>query len=756
MISPRGLVRSSVATIFACVLMTVGFSGCGGGSSTSPAPPVSNVAVALTPGSATVKASQATSFTATVTNDPKDAGTTWTLSGAGCTAAACGTLSGTTAASGAAVMFTAPAAVPNPPTVTLTATSVDDVTKSAKATITLTAGSGGSAIVVVVAPSMASVAAGGTATFAATLQNDTANKGVNWTLSGSSCTGSACGTVSPASSASGASVTYTAPGAVPTGTITLTATSVADTSKSASASIALNAGLSPTVAVTPGTANLPTGGVTQTFTANVANDPLNLGVAWSISGTNCTGAACGAIAPTTSASGTAVTYTSAARAAASGTVTVTASSVAEASSIGSAAVTLSAPQSPTATTPINFSPVAVGNGYGIPAIALDSAGNIDEAWINPDGVHFTRSTDKGAHFSSPLLIPSDLSQNSQNNLLSMVVDPVGNIDLLWYRVISGPVTSVGYNISRSEDNGATFTTPLQFTSGPQPSGTSNLPIIVGRPNGELVITWIDDSSNVLAETTTDGKTLSGPTSIALAVPGASGEKAVVGPAGQVYLFWANAPSATNCSISFSSSSDAVTYTAAKTISGGSGACNSQPAASVDSTDAISVTWVADSTSLFFSRTPSGGTTFTAPIKITTLANPTGDEVIAGADGGIYVLWTAGGAAQFASSQNAGVSFSASTTPVAVSITGGPPSFAVDACSNVTILGGTGAVDTTYQRSNDGGVTFSAPVDISDSQSHQDFEQQLAADKFGNVNFTWAVDGPQQVVYSRLPTVCNVQ
>src|SRR5580704_16803296 len=458
---PRGVVRTNVAAICACVMMSVaGFSGCGGGSSTSPAPPVSSVSVALSPGSATVQASQTSSFTATVTNDPKNAGTTWALSGAGCTAAACGTLSGMTAASGAAVMYTAPAAVPNPPTVTLTATSVDDATKSAKATITLTAGSGGSAISVVVAPSMASVAPSGTQAFAATLQNDTANKGVNWTLSGTSCMGSACGTVSPASSASGVSVTYTAPSAIPTGTITLTAISVADGTKSAAPVITL--GAVAAVSVTPGTANLATGGLTQTFAANVTNDPQNLGVTWSISGTNCTGAACGSISPTTSASRASVTYTSAARAKAAGTVTVTATSVAEASAVGTATVTLAAPAAPTTSISFRFSPVAVSAGYGVPAIATYSSGNVDVAWMNFDGIHFSRSTDGGVTFSNSVLIPNDLSLNVQDNLLRMVVDPAGNIDLLWYRELDNTGTNLGYNISRSSNNGTTFTPALQF------------------------------------------------------------------------------------------------------------------------------------------------------------------------------------------------------------------------------------------------------------------------------------------------------
>src|SRR5579862_554672 len=132
MLFPRGVDRGNVAAFSACVMMVIaGFSGCGGGSSTNPAP---TLGIALTPATATVQASHATSFTATVSNDPKNEGTTWTLSGPGCAGAACGSLSGAKAASGAAVMYTAPAAVPNPPTVTLTATAVDDSTKSAVAT----------------------------------------------------------------------------------------------------------------------------------------------------------------------------------------------------------------------------------------------------------------------------------------------------------------------------------------------------------------------------------------------------------------------------------------------------------------------------------------------------------------------------------------------------------------------------------------------------------------------------------------------
>jgi hypothetical protein len=32
---------------------------------------------------------------------------------------------------------------------------------------------------------------------------------------------------------------------------------------------------------------------------------------------------------------------------------------------------------------------------------------------------------------------------------------------------------------------------------------------------------------------------------------------------------------------------------------------------------------------------------------------------------------------------------------------------------------------------------------------------MAIDKAGNVNFTWAIDGPQVIEYVHLPTACSI-
>ena len=91
-------------------------------------------------------------------------------------------------------------------------------------------------ISVAVTPATVSVVTGGSQVFHATVANDPGSKGVSWSISG--CTGSAsvCGSLTELT---GTTVTYTAPGAVPPGTLGVTATSVADDSKSYTAVVAV-------------------------------------------------------------------------------------------------------------------------------------------------------------------------------------------------------------------------------------------------------------------------------------------------------------------------------------------------------------------------------------------------------------------------------------------------------------------------------------------------------------------------------------
>jgi hypothetical protein len=261
-------------------------------NSTPPSQPVTPaISVSVSPTTSSVQIAKGQGFTATVTNDSQNKGVTWALSGSGCSGATCGALSATSSASGAAVTYTAPATAPNPATVTLTATSVSDTTKSAAATITVTTTAPPPpAIVVTVAPMTGSVAVNQTLPVLGTVTNDSQNKGLTWTISGTGCSGATCGAVAPTSTPSGSQVNYIAPPQVPTPpTVTLTATSVTDTTKSASATITITAstsncqnGTASAVTISPVRGSVPIS-ESLTFTATVANDTCTQGVTWTAS-----------------------------------------------------------------------------------------------------------------------------------------------------------------------------------------------------------------------------------------------------------------------------------------------------------------------------------------------------------------------------------------------------------------------------------------------------------------------------------------
>lgn len=183
-----------------------------------------NITVAVSPSTASLSTGVGTqSFTAQLTNDVQNRGVTWSLSGAGCSGATCGTLSLITTTS---VTYTAPPSVPNPATVSLIAASITDNTKTSTATITLVAG----AIAVTMTPKRGSVTMSQTQQFTATVFNDPNHAGVTWQVDGNTGGNSASGTIS-------ATGLFT-PG-TQAGLHTITATSVTNASASASVTFAV-------------------------------------------------------------------------------------------------------------------------------------------------------------------------------------------------------------------------------------------------------------------------------------------------------------------------------------------------------------------------------------------------------------------------------------------------------------------------------------------------------------------------------------
>jgi predicted dienelactone hydrolase len=288
------------------------------------------IAISITPGDNTVVAATTSmTFTATVINDPANGGVTWTLS---CSPAPCGTVSPATTASGAPTTYTAP---PTPLgsdlAVTLTATAVSNSAISTSVMVIVPG------LTVVIAPSSSPpVPAGASAQFTATVNNDPANQGVNWTLQ---CSAMDCGSVSPPTSASGALVTYRAPASPPPADLTVTLTASSASAPSVQSGVRFRV---PAVAVliTPVSALIPLN-VTQQFTATVSYDPTASSIAWTLTQDSvpCP-SACGSVSSALTPNGTAITYTAPAAVPANATVTLTATSVPDQASSTFATVTL--------------------------------------------------------------------------------------------------------------------------------------------------------------------------------------------------------------------------------------------------------------------------------------------------------------------------------------------------------------------------------------------------------------------------------
>lgn len=253
--------------------------GCGGGSSGSgtnpPPPPPQSVSITITPASSTILLGNSQTFSATVKN-AANTSVTWSVNSVPNGSASTGTIS----ASG---IYTAPADLPASPTVNVTATSVEDTTKSATAQITIT-----SDITIALTPSSAGVELGATQAFHATIGSaghpDTT---VRWSLSGATCPTS-CGTVDLGGN-------YTAPEILPApATGTITAQSVADPSKQASAPITITSKFTLQITAPQ---SVPAGGsasIVVTLTPVPGSNPIT-NLSWALSGPGCSSTGCGTL-----------------------------------------------------------------------------------------------------------------------------------------------------------------------------------------------------------------------------------------------------------------------------------------------------------------------------------------------------------------------------------------------------------------------------------------------------------------------------
>ena len=262
-----------VVAVFGVLLATALSSGCGGGGGASAPPPAPTITgVSVSPQNATVIQGQQQLFSATVTGTGNySSAVTWSVNNVPGGNSTIGTIS----SSG---NYIPPAIFSTAFTVTITAVSSADPTKSGSTQANVVFGVVSS---VTIDPQTQSVYAGSNQLFIANvLGQGNVNPNVTWTVNGIAGGNSTVGTMS-----TGPGAFYYAPDVIPNpATVTLTATSVEDTTISGNAAVTVVApplGII-SVSVSPGQVNMPSN-QPQTFTATVIGvGNFNPAVTWSL------------------------------------------------------------------------------------------------------------------------------------------------------------------------------------------------------------------------------------------------------------------------------------------------------------------------------------------------------------------------------------------------------------------------------------------------------------------------------------------
>lgn len=359
------------------LLPMVFLSGCGSNATTKSGPISVTYPSGATPGQLTVLS------TATVSMAPVDdianLGVDWTLTcggnaQTGYITTGCGTLVPSHTADGSPATYTAPSLIPTDSTITITSRVSSDPSQTSSVTIKIV----NLPIAVTLSSTPATLAVGGTTGVSAAITNDISTQGVNWSVALAStpnvpCAASVCGSFNLAQTQSGVLTTYTAPAmSPPGGTVTITAMSVGDPTKSATSTpITI---LPIAVSVSPSAFEIATSG-TVSLTAQVTNDVKSAGVTWS-----CGFSGCGVFSPTSTASGGVTTYTAPATVPSGGTIAITATSVnggiasppAVATVTSSAVITVNITQSPTS--------LGIGNGATVKATVTGDSSNAGVDW----------------------------------------------------------------------------------------------------------------------------------------------------------------------------------------------------------------------------------------------------------------------------------------------------------------------------------------------------------------------------------------
>jgi hypothetical protein len=419
---------------------------------------------------------------AQVTGDATGAGVTWSVSCAG--SSNCGSMAPLQTLSGSPSTYTAPTGLTSNLTVSIIATSTASSLAFVSGSVTVTPSAAISVVFTTGEAPPATMATGAAVNVAATVSNDIANAGVDWTMSCTPGTGGTCGTFSLLHTASGSATLYTAPTVVPATAVTITATSTTDHTKFASAMVTVSVPvISIAFSVSP-PSSMPVSG-TASISATVANDSAGKGVDWTVT---CAVAApgCGTfnLAPPHTLSGASIIYTAPAAVPSGNTITITATSTADSTKFVTATVTI---------TPSTAISIAFTSGHAPPTTMLVSATANIAATVTNDatnaGVNWT-VTCPNAPPGCGTLTPTNTASAATTAYQSPTAVPTGGSVTITATAAADSTKSVSANV--------TITLPtitVVFTTGEVPpatlavSGTASMAATVTGDPSNSGVNW---------------------------------------------------------------------------------------------------------------------------------------------------------------------------------------------------------------------------------------------------------------------------
>ncbi len=403
------------------------------------------------------------------------------------------------------------------------------------------------------------------------------------------------------------------------------------------------------------------------------------------------------------------------------------------------------------------SPIAVSSPGGnstIPQIAV-SGNNVYLGWIDNTagkfGAKISKSTNGGVSFGGEINLGT-IGGATDNIRIASSGNIVGAV---WQSFLANK-SSIAF--AKSDDNGTSFTSPVQISNSSRDSAFPQI-VIEGT---HVYVAWLDrtagDVTNIFfAKSDDGGATFVQPTAIT-SHGGNSGIPKIYADGPHVYLLWED-DSGKNFDIFMATSNDSgSTFGQPVNISTNSGNSGA-PQMAVSDGD-IYVVWMDDSSGHFdilSSSSGDGGKTFATPVNVSRGSQDSGYPQIAASGREVYVVWTETVTDKnydiyFAGSSDGGRTFG---TPVNLSNDPGAsgwPQVAYEGNVYVSWVDDShGLYDVYIDKSSDGGSTFASPINVSNSTGGTWYNQMVATPD--SVYLAWLGVGQQnsEIMFARSTT-----